>query len=477
MREIYPALSLGERLSFDVSEYQGLHPDIFELPGRGTFINNNPGASILGALPYALARPGIACVSNRIQAERARSGAAPPRYDTGYENSRNFVQAAWQRGLDVKLVLAAGVMQAFLMAPLAALAAVVMFFLLLSCGVPRRASVFLTFLYAFATPVFYRTAQLNHNVLIAHAALFSFALLWRPWAPLGLRRPRYFPAGLLAGYCLVLDYSGLFVLAALSGYALLVWRRQAPAQRAASDLARYAAGATLAVAVLLAYQWHAFGNPLTPAQALMPATAYSGIGVRGIGWPDPGLLWQTAFGLRFGLFTSAPLLLLALYPPAWAREDLRLFGKPEALLALGLTVALFLFSAANQYGWLQFNSGVRYMVPVAPFLFLVAAGVLRRLPTWIAVLIGSLTAYWSWCLAMYRDVERGYGVLESIRSVTMEGPRLPWVATLERLGYLTPGTWTLPVLAFLAAMIAGVWLLPDLSLRRRGRSASSARAL
>jgi hypothetical protein len=79
----------------------------------------------------------------------------------------------------------------------------------------------------------------------------------------------------------------------------------------------------------------------------MPATAYSGIGVRGIGWPDPGLLWQTAFGLRFGLFTSAPLLLLALYPPAWAREDLRLFGKPEALLALGLTVALFLFSAAT----------------------------------------------------------------------------------------------------------------------------------
>jgi hypothetical protein len=41
----------------------------------------------------------------------------------------------------------------------------------------------------------------------------------------------------LAGYCLVLDYSGLFVLAALSGYALLVWRRQAPAQRAVSDLA------------------------------------------------------------------------------------------------------------------------------------------------------------------------------------------------------------------------------------------------
>jgi len=51
VREIYPALSLGDHFSFDVSEYLGLHSDIFELPGKGAFINNNPGASILGALP------------------------------------------------------------------------------------------------------------------------------------------------------------------------------------------------------------------------------------------------------------------------------------------------------------------------------------------------------------------------------------------------------------------------------------------
>jgi hypothetical protein len=32
VREIYPALSLGDHLSLDVSEYAGLHPDIFQLP-------------------------------------------------------------------------------------------------------------------------------------------------------------------------------------------------------------------------------------------------------------------------------------------------------------------------------------------------------------------------------------------------------------------------------------------------------------
>ena len=53
VREIYLALSIGDRLSFDVSDYLGLHPDLFEMPGRGAFVNNNPGASMVGAVPYA----------------------------------------------------------------------------------------------------------------------------------------------------------------------------------------------------------------------------------------------------------------------------------------------------------------------------------------------------------------------------------------------------------------------------------------
>ncbi|HEX9107567.1 MAG TPA: hypothetical protein VF832_10075, partial [Longimicrobiales bacterium] len=48
VREIFPALSLGDHLSVDVSEYLGLHPDLFAIPGRGAFINNNPGASFMG---------------------------------------------------------------------------------------------------------------------------------------------------------------------------------------------------------------------------------------------------------------------------------------------------------------------------------------------------------------------------------------------------------------------------------------------
>ena len=120
VREIYPALSLGDHLSFDVSEYLGLHPDIFELPGHGAFINNNPGASILGAIPYALTRPIIDYIVVRVQQVRLAHPGSEPSYDTIYPLAREFFKKAYERGLDVKFGLAAGVTSTLLMAPLSA---------------------------------------------------------------------------------------------------------------------------------------------------------------------------------------------------------------------------------------------------------------------------------------------------------------------------------------------------------------------
>ena len=96
VREIYPALSLGDHCSFDISEYVGLHPDIFEIPGRGAFINNNPGASILAAIPYSMARPIIEFVSDRVQEKRAASPVPIKReYKVDNQpNSRKFYYEA-----------------------------------------------------------------------------------------------------------------------------------------------------------------------------------------------------------------------------------------------------------------------------------------------------------------------------------------------------------------------------------------------
>src|SRR5215831_9133836 len=57
VREIYLALAIGDHFSFRVDEYANMHPDLFEKKGFGWHIGANPGASMLGAVPYFLSRP------------------------------------------------------------------------------------------------------------------------------------------------------------------------------------------------------------------------------------------------------------------------------------------------------------------------------------------------------------------------------------------------------------------------------------
>lgn len=458
VREIYPALSLGDHLSIDVSEYNGLHPDIFELPGRGVFINNNPGASFLGAIPYALTRPVVDVLVNKVQENRAEDPGYLPEYDSIYPMAREFYQESYRRGYDIKFGLAAGVMQFLLMAPLSAISAVVVFYILFGLTKQTKASLILAVLYAFATPIFYRTAQLNHNLLQSHFALFAFVLLWKPWnSTQQFRAIHWLIAGLFTGYTLVLDYSGLVIIVGIGCYALVRWLSAPVQDRKLPLLFMFGFGVLVSVALLLGYQWIAFGNPILPAQHYMPATTYSGYGFNGMDWPQPSLFVELAFNHRYGLFTSAPFLLLALYIPAWFRQDLRIIAKRETIFILLFSLVFFGFTSANQFARMQFNSGIRHVVPMTPFLFLVAAGVFLKVPRWFQISFGVVTLYWSWCLAMYRDVELGTGIFESLIHITLGGPQLPWLMTIKRLGMLPEWLSVWIILLFAGIFIWGVW--------------------
>jgi hypothetical protein len=413
---------------------------------------------MLGVIPYVLAKPVIDRVVANVQHRRASAPELKPEYQSIYPMAQEFYRRAWARGLDIKFGLAAGVMQVFLMAPVSALSVVVMFGILKSALSSPRAALLLAFLYAFATPVFFRTAQLNQNLLVGHFALFAFVLLWKPWAGfMGLRNSRYFIAGLLAGWTVVLDYSGIIIVLSLTFYIVLLHLKTDNRQSLLKPLVFYGAGAASTMAVLLAYQWSAFGHPLYPAQYYMPSATFTHLGYRGMDWPKLDLLWDTAFSVRFGLFTSAPLLLLSLYIPAWLR-GYRVLGLPELYFVLAFSCLFFVFCAANQYGRMQFNSGVRHIVPVSPFLFLLAAGVLAKMPAVPACVIGIMGTCWHWCLAMYRDVEQGLGVIESVIQITSGGLRFPWLTVLKNMGYVSDNTTlTMPLLLFLAAALWVVW--------------------
>lgn len=455
VREIYPALSLADHFSFDVSEYKGLHPDIFEMEGRGAFINNNPGASMMGAIPYFLFRPVTDRIIEKIQKSRLENPQPETaNYNTIYPMAQEFYRQAREKGFDVKFGLAAGIMQAFVMAPISALSIVVMFWILLSLTRNAKASVLLALLFAFATPIFYRTAQLNQNLLLAHFAFFAFALLWRPWNQ--DKKPFYFWAGLCTGWTVVLDYSGLVAVLVLGIYAVSRWLSFPKEKREIQDLVKFGVGVAICAVILMAYQWSSFGNPILPAQSYMPPANFTDQGYRGFSFPSFDLLFETAFSIRYGLFVSAPILLLAFFVPAWLKRESRLLQMREIIFFIAFIGLFFIFCSANQYGRMQFNTGVRHIVPVVPFLFLLAGNTLLRMPKIIAVLIGIGATYWSWCLVMYRDVEQGLGIFESIKHITLEGFRLPWLTTLEKMGFVQNAS-VIPLFLLCGVMIWALW--------------------
>jgi hypothetical protein len=58
---------------------------------------------------------------------------------------------------------------------------------------------------------------------------------------------------------------------------------------------------------------------------------------------------------------------------------------------------------------------------------------------------------------MHRDVEQGWGVLESIKQITLQGFRLPWLTTLERMGYVSGSASVIPLFVVCTAIIWTLW--------------------
>ena len=213
-----------------------------------------------------------------------------------------------------------------------------------------------------------------------------------------------------------------------------------------------------------------------PGAALDAAVEWIELGYQGYGWPQLELLLALAFDYRFGLFVSSPVMALALFYPLVGRSTRRLLPNLELAFILLLFLAFWLFFSGSNYTRLQFNTGIRYMAPMFPFLFVPAAALLVQLPRVAIYLIAVVSVTESWCLAMTRDVERHFGVLDPILRVFIGGFQLPALNTLSQLGsqfgeFLQNGVSPLPLFAIAAVVLYGVW-----SPRFTGVSASRARS-
>jgi hypothetical protein len=464
VREIYPAVALGDHLSFRVDEYADMHPDLFEKDGYGWHIGNNPGVSMIAAVPYAMVRPIIDRVVDYVNQTRTASGQTdPPPYNSPWPMARDFYAEAWRRGVDVKLGLAAIVMQTMAMAPSSALGVVIMFYLLREIFTSDKTAFFLSLLYAFGTPVFFRTGFLNHNLMLGHFAFMGFVTMWnlkgnKQWS----KQRRFFLGGLAGGAALLFDYSGVVLLLGLFVYGFIKQWRDESFQKAVYVSVWYVLGTLGPIALLWLYQWRSFGNPFLPGQHWMPPVEWIELGYQGYGFPRLDLFLMLGFDYRFGFFVSSPLLLLALAAPFVDRgEDCKL-PKFELAFLLAIFIAFWVFFSGSNYTRLQFNTGIRYMSPMFPFVFIPAAIVLVRLPQIAMQMISVISFVEAWAMAMYRDVESGFGVLNPIIRLFAGGFQLPVLSTLlqlrDQFGRFIPnGVSPIPLFILTGVIIYIIW--------------------
>lgn len=467
VREHFLVVSMVEDASFDLGPYYGLHEDIFvnppNAPVQGVHHGANPGISMLAAIPYMLTRPLVdRVVARQLAARRARNDTSAA-YDDPRQARVRFYREAVSRGLDVRFGLVGIVTMVLCMAPLSALGVVAMFMVLRGAGLADKTSAALSLLYAFGTPVLFRTAYLNQNLAIGVAALIAFLLLWNPSHVVRIRPwRRLLLAGLAGGFAFLCDYSGALATGLLGLYAIV---RARDAESGFGGPLRaalgYALGAAVPVLLLWFYQWAAFGNFLLPPQHWMPSVVHSEQGYQGVTGPTWELFKMLLVHPAFGLFAVAPLLVLALGAPIVGLRRKSFIPGRELLLCGLIAAAFIVFFSAVQYTRLQWSTGIRYLMPVIPFLFLPAAVTLVRLPKWLAWPIVFLAVTVSWSIAMVRNQ---YGVHTNVIRVFVEGLQLPWLSTLGRMAkqyapWLDGMPSALPVMLLTGVVVAGIWLI------------------
>jgi hypothetical protein len=419
---------------------------------------------MIGAIPYAVFAPIINRISESVQSARAERGETePPVYDTDLPNRQRFYAEAWRRGLDVKLALGAFVIQVFGMAPFSAFGVVLMFMALGAVLRSEREALVLALVYAFATPVLYRTGFLNHNLMLGHVAFLGFLTLWDPRDRDRLSTAwRFRIAGAAGGVCVLLDYSGVVAMAGLFLYGLARHRGLSSPRTALRQAVDYGTGALLPILLLFFYQWKSFGNPFLPGQHWMPPVQWIEEGYQGYGLPQVELLVSLLVDHKYGLFISCPLFLLALAYPFMRRKLERKLPDLEGVFVLLLAAAFWVFFSGSNYTRLQWNTGIRYLAPIFPFLFLPAALVLRGLTRRAAYSWVLFSGGIALCMAMYRNVAGDLGVLDPVARTFTGGFQLPILLTLSRMGgqygsYWDNGVSPLPMFALLAALLFLIW--------------------
>ncbi|MGC2491741.1 PA14 domain-containing protein [Candidatus Binatus sp.] len=204
---------------------------------------------------------------------------------------------------------------------------------------------------------------------------------------------RALAAGFLAGWAVLNDYPVFLVAAAIGIYALFKLRDL-------KNLTAFSAGAAITVAIMLAYNWGAFGNPFFFSyQAFKLAPTENGqfpeqaVGFVGLTYPKMRILWNVLLDPQRGLFFCNPVLLLSVVGVGYFAELKK--WRAEFVVTVYSFVVLILFNASYGESIVSWGGGTatgpRQIVASVPFMVL-ALTFLPAAFNWLLGAIGALSA-------------------------------------------------------------------------------------
>ena len=362
---MFLALSISESGRISIGDYGPLTEDRAERAGR-YYSDKAPGMALL-ALPVVMAaRPLLARGSAGDVCSGADCWFGPNGQTNSYYRALYYLATA----------LTSVAMTA---------AAVVLFrSFVIVLYQDRGAAIFAALALAFGTPL-----GAWATTFFEHAAAASWLLAGLVAAHWAGRQPsdslRAGTAGVLVaaplGLALITSYLTAVPVLMVAAYALLgAWRKPRRWVLMAA-LAAIGTGA-LVVAPLLAYNWTAFGSPLSVGYSHVDGFEGMKEGLFGISWPDLTVLRGLTIDQYRGLLWVAPIVIL--YPlglVAMLRER-----RSRALGVLGAAVTAYYLLVNSGYAYWEggFSLGPRHLIPVLPFLMLaiaalwVAAGAVLR---------------------------------------------------------------------------------------------------
>ena len=289
------------------------------------------------------------------------------------------------------------------------------------------------------------------------------------------RPSRAFWVGLFAGLSTLLEYHALPVSLALSLYALTTfWRPR--------KLAAFTGGGAISAAILMHFQWKAFGSPFTPGHRMSENPAFAALlnkGYFGIGKPSFEVAKDISISHAYGFFGTSPYMLLGLlaipftigfsYGSSHERRERRI-----ATVTWLLTMAILWTTVSAAINWRGgWTVGPRYLGAAPPFFAFGAACALEQ-----------ISGASRWRRALARAVAAGGAAASAVQtglvslitnaipeSVTRPLPQLalPMARTgfvphhlAEVVGWMSPWFWYgIAGCMAAATLLSGLWPSED----------------